>query len=50
MKELGITSYEDLDDKPMVNSVTLIGDKSLADLDVTRMSNNDIDNAINSVV
>ena len=45
-----ITSYEDLDDKPMVNSVTLIGDKSLADLDVTRMTNNDIDNAINSVV
>lgn len=45
-----ITSYEDLDDKPMVNSVTLVGDKSLADLDVTRMSNNDIDNAINSVV
>lgn len=44
----GTTDYDALSNKPEINSVVLQGDKSLPDLDVTPLSNFDIDNLINN--
>lgn len=46
----GTKDYNELFNKPLINTVELIGDKSLPDLGVLRMTNSDIDHAINSVV
>lgn len=45
-----VRSYEQLDDLPQINDVTLIGNKSFEDLQVTRLSNLEIETIINSVV
>lgn len=48
--EEGTRDYEKLINKPQINDVELIGDKSFEDLDVFRMTNTDIQNIIDSVV
>lgn len=48
--EEGAKDYEKLINKPQINDVELIGDKSFEDLDVFRMTNTDIQNIIDSVV
>lgn len=45
-----VKSYEQLDDLPQINDVTLTGNKELPDLQVTRLSNLEIEAIINSVV
>lgn len=45
-----VTSYNDLTDKPLINGVTLSGDKSFEDLGSDSLTNLEIDNIINSVV
>lgn len=42
--------YEELENKPQINDVELIGNKSLEDLNTTRLTNIEIDNIINSIV
>lgn len=44
------TDYEDIDNKPRINEVELVGNKELPDLQVTRLSNLEIEAIINSVV
>lgn len=39
----GIQTYAELPDKPLINGITLIGDKSLADLDIIPITNAEID-------
>ena len=43
------TDYNLLDNKPLINSVVLIGDKSFRDLGADRVTNSDIDNIVNVV-
>lgn len=43
-------SYNDLSDKPQINSVELIGNKSFEDLGAERLTNSEIESIINSVV
>lgn len=38
-----INDYDLLKNKPSIESVTLVGDKSLQDLGITRLSNSDIE-------
>lgn len=45
-----VRSYEQLDDLPQINDVTLIGNKSFEDLGAESLTNIDIENIINSVV
>ena len=44
------TDYNELTNKPQINDVELIGNKSFEDLDAWRMTNTDIQNIIDSVV
>lgn len=44
------TDYEDINNKPRINEVELVGNKELPDLQVTRLSNLEIEAIINSVV
>lgn len=44
------TDYNELTNKPQINDIELIGNKSFEDLDVWRMTNTDIQNIIDSVV
>lgn len=44
------TDYEDIGNKPRINEVELVGNKELPDLQVTRLSNLEIETIINSVV
>jgi hypothetical protein len=46
----GTTDYEDLINKPQINDITLASNKSLEDLNITSLSNIEIENLINSVV
>lgn len=48
--EDGTKDYEKLINKPQINDVELIGNKSFEDLDAFRMTNTDIQNIIDSVV
>lgn len=43
-------SYNDLSDKPKINSVELVGNKTFEDLGAKRLTNSDIELIINSVV
>ena len=43
-------SYNDLSDKPKINSVELVGNKTFEDLGAERLTNSDIELIINSVV
>lgn len=45
-----INNYEDLKNKPQINEVMLIHNKSLEDLNVTKLTNIEIENIINSIV
>ena len=42
-----INDYEELINKPQINSVELIGDKTFEELGMSAMTNFDIDNLIN---
>lgn len=44
------TDYNELTNKPQINDVELVGNKSFEDLDAWRMTNTDIQNIIDSVV
>lgn len=44
-----VTSYEQLDDLPQINDVTLIGNKSFEDLGAESLTNLEIEAIINSV-
>ena len=44
------TSYNDFDDKPSINEVELIGNKSFEDLGAESLTNIEIENIINSIV
>lgn len=44
-----VTSYEQLDDLPQINDVTLIGNKSFEDLGAESLTNLEIESIINSV-
>lgn len=44
------TDYNELANKPQINDVELVGNKSFEDLDAWRMTNTDIQNIIDSVV
>lgn len=44
------TDYNELTNKPQINDIELIGNKSFEDLDAWRMTNTDIQNIIDSVV
>lgn len=44
------TDYEDINNKPRINEIELVGNKELPDLQVTRLSNLEIEAIINSVV
>lgn len=44
-----VTSYEQLDDLPKINDVTLIGNKSFEDLGAESLTNLEIEAIINSV-
>lgn len=48
--EDGTKDYEKLINKPQINDVELIGNKSFEDFDAFRMTNTDIQNIIDSVV
>lgn len=41
-KSVGISDYEDLTNKPSIENVTLVGDKSFEDLGFYEASNQDI--------
>lgn len=41
--EQGTSNYEDLENKPMINGVVLLGDVSLADLGLSEAQPSDID-------
>ena len=43
-------SYNDFDDKPSINEVELIGNKSFEDLGAESLTNIEIENIINSIV
>lgn len=44
-----VTSYEQLDNLPQINDVTLIGNKSFEDLGAESLTNLEIESIINSV-
>lgn len=44
------TDYNELTNKPQINDIELVGNKSFEDLDAWRMTNTDIQNIIDSVV
>lgn len=46
----GTANYNELTNKPQINDIELIGNKSFEDLDAWRMTNTDIQNIIDSVV
>lgn len=46
----GTTDYNELTNKPRINDIELIGNKSFEDLDAWRMTNTDIQNIIDSAV
>jgi hypothetical protein len=35
----GVTDYNDLENKPQINGVDLVGNRSLPDLDINRITN-----------
>lgn len=43
-------NYEDLTNKPQINEVELMGNKSFEDLGSSKLTNIEIDNIINSIV
>lgn len=45
-----VKSYNELEDKPQINDVELVGNKSFEDLGAESLTNIDIENIINSVV
>lgn len=45
-----VTSYNKLNDKPQINDVELIGNRSFEELGAESLTNIDIENIINSVV
>ena len=45
-----VRSYNQLTNKPQINSVELQGDKSLEELNVTRLTNSEIEDIINSII
>lgn len=45
----GTSNYLELSNKPQINGVTLVGNKSLADLGVVKITDNEIDDIINNV-
>lgn len=49
-EDKGTTDYNELTNKPQINDVELVGNKSFEDLDAWRMTNTDIQNIIDSVV
>lgn len=46
----GTTIYSELTDKPRINDITLLGNKSFEDLGAESLTNIDIENIINSIV
>jgi len=48
--QAGITSYDKLDDKPQINNVTLVNNKSFCDLGAKSLTNMEIESLINSIV
>lgn len=42
----GATSYEELEDKPQIEGVTLIGNKTYEELNLQRISNSDIEDLL----
>lgn len=45
-----VRSYQQLDDLPQINDVTLLGNKSFEDLGADSLTNIEIENIINSIV
>ena len=45
----GVTSYNDLTDKPQINGNTLVGNKSFADLGLIAIVDAEIDAILNSI-
>lgn len=46
----GTSNYEDLENKPKINGVELIGDKTNEELGIDELSNQDIETLINNFV
>lgn len=42
----GVSCYADLPDKPSINDIMLVGDKSLEDLNVIAVTNTEIENML----
>lgn len=42
----GVTSYNDLTDKPQIEGITLIGDKTYEELNLQRITNTEIENLL----
>ncbi len=47
---VAVGSYNDLNDKPQINDVELIGNKTFEELGAESLTNIDIENIINSIV
>lgn len=47
---IGVSNYNFLSHKPQINEVELINNKNLEDLNVTRLTNSEIESLINSIV
>lgn len=47
---VAVESYNDLNDKPQINDVELIGNKTFEELGAESLTNIDIENIINSIV
>lgn len=46
--EVEVKNYNKLENKPKINNVELVGDKSLDELDIKALSNIDIEDIINN--
>lgn len=46
----GVTSYEELENKPRIEGRELVGDRSFADLGLPELSNFDLQQMYNSIV
>lgn len=47
-QEGGVSTYGELPDKPAINDITLVGNKTLPNLNVNPLTNNEIDTLINN--
>lgn len=45
----GVTSYNDLDDKPQINGETLVGAKTLEQIGISEITNTEIEEIIKNI-